>query len=357
MKSGKSRVFWSLIFVAIAAVSIWAVASQAQNFSVENFFNCIASSNKIYLGLAVLCMLSFIFFEALAVLRIIKAFGYKRSIRKGLLYSASDIYFSAITPSATGGQPVCAYFMVKDGIPGGIVTVSLLLNLVLYTISIMVAGIAAIIIKPSLFFNFHTPSKVLIIIGYTVLSGLTVLFILLIGKADFVYRVCDAVLRFLKRIHLLKKYDAINLKLKNVMKDYSECAGMIRDHKRMVVEAFLYNFIQRMSQMIVPSLVYLAVGGTFSGAVNVWITQIMVTMGSNYFPIPGAMGVIDYLMLDGLSTVMTPEEATNLDLLSRSVSFYICVLLCAVWVIFGFIRYGAKKNKDNVVEVNNEGEQ
>lgn len=347
MNSVKSRVLWSLVFVAIAVASIWAVAAQAQNFSFASFFDSIVNSNKLYLGLAILCMLCFVAFEALAVLRIIRAFGYPRSINKGLLYSASDIYFSAITPSATGGQPVCAYFMVKDGIPGGIVTVALLLNLVLYTISIMVAGIAAIVIKPSLFLNFHTPSKVLIIIGYVILSGLSVVFILLINKAEFVYRICDAVLRFLKRIHLLKKYDAINLKLKNVMSDYSKCAGMIKGQKRMVAEAFAYNFIQRMAQMVVPALVYLAVGGTASGAINVWITQIMVTMGSNYVPVPGAMGVIDYLMLDGLSTVMSPEEATNLDLLSRSVSFYICVLLCAVGVVIGFVKYSRKKVTTN----------
>ncbi|MFR2128888.1 MAG: hypothetical protein ACLS4M_06675 [Eubacterium ventriosum] len=45
-------------------------------------------------------------------------FGYKRPFRKCLVYSSSDIYFSAITPSATGGQPASAYFMMKDKVWG-----------------------------------------------------------------------------------------------------------------------------------------------------------------------------------------------------------------------------------------------
>ena len=66
-----------------------------------------------------------------------KAFGYKRKFRKALVYSTSDIYFSAITPSATGGQPASAYFMMNDKIPGAVTTIVLLVNLTLYTTSII----------------------------------------------------------------------------------------------------------------------------------------------------------------------------------------------------------------------------
>ena len=55
---------------------------------------------------------------------------------RGVLYSAADIYFSAITPSATGGQPASALLMVGDGIPTAVTTVVLLLNLAMYNLSI-----------------------------------------------------------------------------------------------------------------------------------------------------------------------------------------------------------------------------
>ena len=85
-------------------------------------------------------MLGFILFEGFALVVLRRAFGYRRGVWSGYIYSASDIYFSAITPSATGGQPASAYFMIKDGVPGMVVTVTLVANLFMYTLSIIAIG-------------------------------------------------------------------------------------------------------------------------------------------------------------------------------------------------------------------------
>ena len=77
--------------------------------------------------------------------------------------------------------------------------------------------------------------------------------------------------------------------------------------------------------------------------------QIMVVLGSNCVPIPGAMGVADYLMLDAFSQIIDDASAVvNLELLSRTVSFYFCVLLCGASLIVRIIsdKIKAKRNKD-----------
>jgi hypothetical protein len=53
----------------------------------------------------------------------------------------------------------------------GVTTAALVLNLMMYTIAIVVLGIIAIIIKPSAFIEFSGISKALIIIGFIVLSA------------------------------------------------------------------------------------------------------------------------------------------------------------------------------------------
>ena len=58
----------------------------------------MSKAKKQWIVAAFGCMLGFIVFEALAVRELSKAFGYKRKFRKALVYSTSDIYFSAITP-------------------------------------------------------------------------------------------------------------------------------------------------------------------------------------------------------------------------------------------------------------------
>ena len=346
MEKGRNKILWSFITVAIAAVSIWAVTKQARDFSFDNFIDYLGRTNNLYILLAFTLMLSYIFFEGFAILRIIKAFGYPRGIGKGFLYSCSDIYFSAITPSATGGQPACAYFMVKDEIPAGIVTVSLILNLIMYTVSIMVLGILAIVFKPSVFLNFSSVSKTFIVLGYIILSGVTVGFIMTLRHGSIIRKICAFFLRLAKKLHLIRNLEEKLEKLDRAMEDYAACSKMIKGKKKMLVEVFFCNFIQRTSQISVPAIIFLSIGGSAASAFKVWITQIMVTMGSNYVPIPGAMGIVDYLLLDGLGDMMTMDEATNLDLLSRGVSFYCCVLFSLITVAVGYVIYNHKKDKD-----------
>ncbi|MCQ4775571.1 flippase-like domain-containing protein, partial [Lacrimispora saccharolytica] len=87
--------------------------------------------------LAVSGMFGFIFFEGMALTVIVRSLGYPAKHRQGFVYSAGDIYFSAITPSASGGQPASALFMIRDGIPTTAVMAALLLNLIMYTMVII----------------------------------------------------------------------------------------------------------------------------------------------------------------------------------------------------------------------------
>ena len=54
-----------------------------------------------------------------------------------------------------------------------------------------------------------------------------------------------------------------------------------------------------------------------------------------------AVGVADYLFLDGYGALM--PDPVNLELLSRTVSFYCCVLLCAVILLLSFITQKASR--------------
>ena len=45
------------------------------------------------------------------------------------------------------------------------------------------------------------------------------------------------------------------------------------------------------------------------------------------------MGVADYLMMHAYGQFLPASEAVNLELLSRSISFYSCILFCGIGVL------------------------
>ena len=341
--SKKNKLLWSVIFVIIAALSVWAVIAQNKNFSFRAFLDFFTGASPMYIVVAVLCMFAFILFEGLALKCICGAFGYKFSVKSSISYSSADIYFSAITPSASGGQPASGYFMVKDGVPPIFATVALIVNLMMYVLSIVVIGIICIIFYPSLFSGFGTVSEALIILGIIVQSILFAVLFLLLKNERILLKICSKLIRIMNKLHLTKKADSLQKRLENKIVEYKEYSAMLSGKTGMLIKAFLLNFFQRALQIAVVPFVFLASGGSFSAAVRLWFMQSYVVIGSNCVPIPGAVGVTDYLMLDGFSALMPAAAATNLELLSRSLSFYICVFLCGIITLIKYILVKKKR--------------
>lgn len=345
-KSLKKKLLWTFVFIGIAVLTIWAITSQ-EDFSFATFVSFLGSLHPGWLILAFASMIGIIIFEALAVLTIIKSFGCKRSFGEGLIYSSSDIYFSAITPSATGGQPACVYFMMRDGVSGSVSSVALVFNLVLYTFAIIILGILGFILEPSIFLDLSTLSEVLIIIGIVMLISLAAFFILILYKANFLYKTGVLILKLLAKIKLVRNFEGKRAKLESVINNYKGHVSHLSGKQGMMIKALIFNILQRASVIAVTLFTYLAAGGDASQIKSVWVSQTMVVLGSNTMPIPGAMGVSDYILIDAFSAIgFDSATAMNLNLISRAVSFYSCVIICGIAMIAKIISYKFKDSKN-----------
>ncbi len=346
-KNKKKNLIWSVLSVLIAVISILAVTSQSSSFTTDGFWEFLKSAKLPWILAAFLSMLCFILFEGLSIRTICKSFGYKFSRKRGIAYSATDLYFSAITPSATGGQPLCAMFMIKDGIPGAVATVVLLINLTMYFIGFILVGIISFVTHFDIFLNnFSTFSQILIVIGFIIELALAGFMILLIVNGHLLNKICFGVFNLLVKLKIIRKVDKYREKLTKMMADYRASADMALAAKShsMLIKAFFYNLLQCVSKITVTAFTFLAVSSEVGLVDDIWSLQNFVLIGSNCAPIPGAMGVADYLLLDGFGEIMHESMAINLEILSRSASFYTCTILCGVLVIIKYLSYKVRRS-------------
>lgn len=336
--SQKKQWLFIVLFIVIAATSIWAVMAQSKEFSLTDFTSYVKGSSPVWIVVSFLCMLGFILFEGLAILALCRAFGYKQNLWRGYIYSASDIYFSAITPSATGGQPASAYFMMKDGMGGTMVTAILMANLCMYTLSIIIISTVCFIFRFDIFLQHSLPSKILIIAGFIIQLGLLLFFYMLLKRYQLLQSICNWVLKLLCKLHILRKYERKKKKLDAYMEHYRQHTALLTGHTKAMLVCFIFNFLQRASQIAVTMFVYMATTGqSILNSVELWFRQALVVTGSNSIPVPGAMGVSDYLMLDSFGNMMNSADAVNLELLSRSFSFYSCVIICGISTLVQYL--------------------
>ena len=334
----------------IAALSIVAVTSFNRNFHFSDFFKSVRSASPPWIVAAVCGTFGYILFEALSLMYICRSFGYGRRLKSGLLYSSTGFYFSSITPSATGGQPAQAYVMIKDGIPGVFAAIALLVNLLMYTLSIAVLGIFAFIARPSLFLKFSVVSRIMIIVGTVIQFTLAALVLLLIKNKRILHGIGRRLIRILGKLHLVRDKDNLLNTFDGKMAEYDKYAEYLHGKRPMMLKVLGINILQRASVISVTMFTFIALGGRGAEIFNIFVMQIYVLLGSTFMPIPGSIGITDYLMIDGFSNLITKSnvEPGTLELLSRTLSFYICVFACGLFMLYYYFKGRKNINDRNI---------
>lgn len=331
--------------IAVATISI--VFSQAGGLRAADLLHLIKTASPFWLGVSVLCMLSFILTEGLTFVVILRFFGYPRGVLKGVGYSSADIFFSAITPSATGGQPASMLLMGLDRIPGGTSTACLILNLVLYTAASAFLGVVCIVLKPGVFLSFGPFSKTLILCGIISLVGLSIFSWALMKKGEFLARVGIRFFALLKKIGLIKNLHKWVARIKRMKEDYTSCAGKIKGNGLALILGFIFDLLQRVAQITVTLTTHLALKGSPPvNGLDLWIVQAFSQIGSSWVPIPGGMGAADYMMIDGFGKLLPADYSFMLQILSRGLSFYVCTLLSGLIMLITFLAVRSRALKE-----------
>lgn len=333
-----------MLLVAISAITIKIVTSCSKGFSWERFVCFLKGANPLWMVLAALCAFGFVYFEGLGLQCTCRFFGHGFSAGKGIIFSASDIFFSAITPSATGGQPAALILMMKYGTPAAVSAIALLLNLVMYTIAILLISAVCCLVYPGILLRMSLVPKLFIAFGVIVQIAFIALFLMCIFNDRLILKVCRWGLKLLCRLHIYRNYDEQYEKLLAMIKQYKECGALLRRETGLLIKVFLCNLAQRLSVILVSVCVFLAVGGKAGCAFKAFSVQALAVLGSNAVPVPGAVGIADYILLSGFKQLV--RDPVSIELLSRGVSFYATILLCGILLLCVLIKMKTVKRHD-----------
>ena len=339
------NIMWSLVTIVIAVLTITAITSQAKGFSINDAWIMIKHGKKGFMALAMVSVILYIYLEGVAIKYILKHISVNVNHRQAFLYSAADIYFSAITPSASGGQPASFYFMRKDGVSFSKATMCLVLNLLMYSFAIDFVAVLSFVVRPDIFNSFNDFGKVLIVLGFVIMTSLTLFFFMLLKEPKWMDKLGLWGISILGKLKIIRKPEKKRVKWEETVKKYSTVSDLALGKGKMLFVAFLINLAQRVTQISITVFVYLGLGGKFRHMADIWFSQAFAFVGSNCAPIPGAQGVVDYLMIQGFSQFMPEPVAVHTELLSRGMSFYICIFISLITTVIGYLV--RRKRADN----------
>ena len=343
-KNVKKNLFNILFVLLLFGITfgILIVSSEELNWTtVKAFF---ADCNGWILLCAFVCMLLFVFFEGLSLHIICRRLGYRPKIQSSIAYSASDVYYSALTPSATGGQPASAFYMVRDGIDGGTAGFGLLLNLFAYTGAILVIGVFAFLFGWSELMQLGTVTQIFIFVGLAMQILLFAFFFLCMAKDKMVLHFGNGIVRLLCKFHILKKKEKWLERWRLAVVKYHDGYEEFKKHKSLFVWALLLNVLQRASQVLISYFVCRSFVEV--NLIDIFCAQAFVTLGYNSIPIPGGSGAFEFLYNQTYTVLLVGVESSKIVIalmITRLISYYICMVLCGIYTYAYHIIGGRKK--------------
>ena len=136
--SKKQTVFNLLFLVIVFGLTKYLVF---RGKDIGDIIRTAREADGRYLLLSLVCVVFFILGESVIIFYMMKTLGASVKMTHCALYSFVGFFFSCITPSASGGQPMQIYYMKKEKISIPVSTVILMIVTITYKQVLVVIGI------------------------------------------------------------------------------------------------------------------------------------------------------------------------------------------------------------------------
>lgn len=347
-RSFKKQIINIIFVVILFVITIFAVSKSTDELNFSNLKSFFLKANPIYLILAFICFIAFVLFEAISLHIILRKLGYKSRFKHSIAYATSDIYYSGITPSATGGQPASAFYMVKDGIDGGTTGFSLIFNLVGYTAAILIIGIVTMALGFKSFLKLDSLVKVFVITGIVFQTILLIFFIMCMCYQAIVKKVGYGIIKLLHKIKIVRKKEKWLSKVDNIVDKYSNCYSEFKKQKRTLLPVILCNLGQRVANIFIS--IFVCLSATKCNILYLFILQSFVILGSNTIPIPGGAVAFEFLYLNTYSLLFDDEFIVISMMVTRVISYYLSLIICFIYtIVYHMIKKRKIENKNVII--------
>lgn len=301
--------------------------------SLSDVWSTIVSVDPFWLSLAAAASLFSTFLLGYALfISLRRLCGQRVSLRRCLDYALVGSYYSAITPSSTGGQPMQLYEMCAgdDGLDVSHASLALLLVNVAYQTAVLLLPAGLTVLR----FRFVTENvhgfQWFLLFGIFVSLFIILFIVFAMFSKTFVYTVCHGVIHFLHRIHIVKNEEKVLAKADAHIGTYRAGAKTFLSKPLVFVEVFLVYLVQMCALFSISYFVYRAFGLSEYALIDVLALQSVLYLAVCFLPVPGGAGATETAFLSLFRTMFPSGMIVSAMLLSRLVSFYLILLISGV---------------------------
>ncbi|MFC4351016.1 YbhN family protein [Fodinicurvata halophila] len=322
--SGRRLLIFSGLFALLTLLGFYAVYDQFAGQKLVFDPQLLAWTTLLSIGgLFILYILS----DGLRLYFTLRALGQKVPLGQIFRLVFINIFFSNVTPMATGGGVAQIWYLQRHGVRMGTATAATTIRTVLAVIFIFSLTPIFLLTLEVL----HNQALISRISG--VLAVLIVLYLgffaIVLFRSRWLIGPVSRTLRILRRLHLISEERYVRWQYRcrrEMLRFSSSFAIYLQGPKLHILLSVFFTFLFLISLFSFPALIIAGLGYHVDYLVTTGL--LVVTTFVMYFsPTPGAAGVSEGLFGSFFSGILTPDHLILVILIWRLVTVYIGMLI------------------------------
>lgn len=275
-------------FILLTLLLVLYLISQVGD--VGEILSAFTSINPWWLAGAVGCIGLHVFFEGL----IMRVFFHFQQVKIGFgscnLVGLIGIYYSNITPAATGGQPMQVFALKKRNVASGVGYSALAVKFFCWQCALLLSGAVFWLVYGSWIHALLGRAVWLVALGFFLNSLMVSLVILLAINRNVVRAIIIFFVNLGYRLRLVKDKARTSSKMDAALNDFHSSVDLLTKKPKQFLVLFFLSILQVFSLMSVIYFVYRGFSLQAYGYPRVLAVQLLLYITASFTPLPGASG-------------------------------------------------------------------
>ncbi|MGI6652847.1 MAG: lysylphosphatidylglycerol synthase transmembrane domain-containing protein [Christensenellales bacterium] len=261
-----------------------------QSGDVTQIGQALHAVNPWWLLGALGCFVLHAFFEG-AIVHVFFRFQHVNArLGSSILVGLIGMYYSAITPAATGGQPMQVYAFKKRGVPPGIASSALAVKFFCWQSALLLMGGLLWAIFPEVVANTLKQGVWFLGVGFFANGVAVVLVILLAVSRNVVRAILIFMVKLAHKVRIVKDVAQTSSKWDAALMDFHASVDLLTGHPFQFLVLFLMSALQVTALMSAVYFVYRGFGLSQAPYIHLFTIQLMLHIAASFTPLPGASG-------------------------------------------------------------------
>ena len=329
MEKKKSNKLSILLLVIVAFIVIFFSLKDNLDSAIDYLLNM----NYSWILLSVILVLLYIFFQSLSQYRFLKEVKKDYKLSSCLKLMTIAMFFNAITPFSSGGQPFEMYLLNKEGIKVSDSANALLQNFITFQFSLIFMGFISIVFNKFLcIIPNDLVLKKIVILGFVINVSVMLIIILFSRGKSLNTKIFNKIFNFIFSFKFIKNREQKRKKAEKTLDDFYNSTAIMKNNLKNTILSIIFNTLALVCLYMVPFFVFKAFGSEIRIIDSIVLSAYTFLIGA-FVPIPGATGGLEYGFMTFFGVYAEGGLLSSAMLVWRLLTYYLGMIIGGITLV------------------------